>query len=190
MPWLMHKRSSRLFVAAVEAQDQITTVFDVFCHLRKSHGWPISCSGQENRASKKNMWAQTVGRASGEGRWAARRRPHWQPSTTAYPRFQKLVRGDLPSASAGPARFRTKSHGSPPTPLPKPVVLAMIVRGDDSARRPNSIPPSGVARGEGRGGRVLLIPVMRSEFAVDGGGAEQNDGNESGTSRSGRRNML
>ena len=32
----------------------------------------------------------------------------------------------------------------------------------------------------------LLIPVIGSEFGVDGGGVEQNDGNGSGTSRSGR----
>ena len=49
----------------------------------------------------------------------------------------------------------------------------------DSARWPNSIPPRGVAQGG------LLIPVISSEFGIDGGGVEQNNGNGSGTSRSG-----
>ena len=35
-------------------------------------------------------------------------------------------------------------------------------------------------------GRGLLIPVTGSEFDVDGGEVEENDGNGSGTSRSGR----
>ena len=42
-----------------------------------------------------------------------------------------------------------------------------------------SIPPGGVAQGG------LLIAVISSEFGVDGGGVEQNDGHGSGTSRSG-----
>ena len=46
------------------------------------------------------------------------------------------------------------------------------VRGDDSARWPNSIPAGGVARG------VLLIPVSSSELGVVCSGMEQNDGNE------------
>ena len=37
---------------------------------------------------------------------------------------------------------------------------------------------------EGRKG--LLIPVLSSDFGLDGGGMEQDDGNGSGTSRSGR----
>ena len=53
------------------------------------------------------------------------------------------------------------------------------MRGVDSARWPNSYPPGGV----GLGG--LLIPVMSSEFCVDGGGVEQNDGDGPATSRSG-----
>ena len=54
------------------------------------------------------------------------------------------------------------------------------MRGDDAARSPNSNPPGGVAQGG------LLILVISSEFGVDGGGVEQNDGSGSGTSRSGR----
>ena len=53
------------------------------------------------------------------------------------------------------------------------------MRGDDSARWPNSSLPGGVAQ-EG-----LLIPVTGCEFGVVGGGVEQNDGHGSGTSRSG-----
>ena len=45
---------------------------------------------------------------------------------------------------------------------------------------PNSNPPGGVAQ------KGFLIPVISSEFGVDGGGVEQNDGNGSSTSRSGR----
>ena len=55
----------------------------------------------------------------------------------------------------------------------------MIVRRVDAARLPNSTPPDGVAQGG------LLIPVICSVFGVDRGGVEQNDGNGSGTSRSG-----
>ena len=58
------------------------------------------------------------------------------------------------------------------------------VRGVDSARWPNSNPPGGVAQGG------LQIPVINSEFGVDGGGVERKDGHGSGTSRSGRSNML
>ena len=53
------------------------------------------------------------------------------------------------------------------------------VRGDDLARWPCSIPPGGVAQGR------LLIPVISSEFGVNGGGVEQNDGNGSGMSKNG-----
>ena len=48
------------------------------------------------------------------------------------------------------------------------------MRGVDSAR----CPPDGVAQED------LQIPVISNEFGVDGGGVEQNDGNESGTSKS------
>ena len=44
--------------------------------------------------------------------------------------------------------------------------------------------------GGGRRGGGLLIPVISSELGVDGGGVEQNDGSGSGTSRSGRWNLL
>ena len=44
------------------------------------------------------------------------------------------------------------------------------MRGVDSARQPHSKPPGGVAPGG------LLIPVISSEFGVDGGGVDQNDG--------------
>ena len=54
------------------------------------------------------------------------------------------------------------------------------MRGVDSARWPNSNPPGGAAQGG------LLIPVMGSAVGVEGGGVEQNCGNGSGTSRSGR----
>ena len=50
----------------------------------------------------------------------------------------------------------------------------------DSARWPNSNPPDGVAQGG------LLIPIIGSEFGIDGGGLEQFDRNGSGTSRSDR----
>ena len=50
----------------------------------------------------------------------------------------------------------------------------------DSARWPNSNPPGGVAQGRS------LDPVTGSAVDVEGGGVEQNDGNGSGTSRSGR----
>ena len=59
------------------------------------------------------------------------------------------------------------------------VRLFVCVRGDDSARWPNSIPLGGVAQ------VGLLIPVISSEFGVDGGGVEQKGGHGSGTSRSG-----
>ena len=46
----------------------------------------------------------------------------------------------------------------------------------------------GGERGGERGGEegVLLIPIIGSAVAVEGGGVEQNDENGSGTSRSGR----
>ena len=44
----------------------------------------------------------------------------------------------------------------------------------------NSNPPGGEAQGG------LLIPVVSNEFGVNGGGVEENDGNGSGTSMSGR----
>ena len=53
-------------------------------------------------------------------------------------------------------------------------------RGVDSTRWPNCNPPCGVAQGD------LLIPVMDSAVGEDGGGAEQEERNGSGTSRSGR----
>ena len=54
-----------------------------------------------------------------------------------------------------------------------------FVRGVGSSRRPTCNPPCGVAQGD------LLIPVISSEVGVDGG-AEQKEGNGSGTSMSGR----
>ena len=57
-------------------------------------------------------------------------------------------------------------------------VSTRTVRGDESARWPNSIPPGGVAQG------CLLIPGISSKFGVIGG-VEQHDRNGSGTSRSG-----
>ena len=44
------------------------------------------------------------------------------------------------------------------------------MRGVDSARWPNCNPPGGLAQ------VGLLIPVISSEFGVDGGGVEPNDG--------------
>ena len=43
-----------------------------------------------------------------------------------------------------------------------------------------SHPPGGAAQGG------FLIPVISSEFGVDGGGVERQNGNGSNTSRSGR----
>ena len=57
------------------------------------------------------------------------------------------------------------------------------VRGVDSAKGPYNNLPGGVAQGH------ILIPVISSEFGVNGSGVEQNDGNGSSTSKSGLRNM-
>ena len=57
------------------------------------------------------------------------------------------------------------------------------VRGVDSAKWPYNNLPGGVAQGH------ILIPVISSEFGVNGSGVEQNDGNGSSTSKSGLRNM-
>ena len=54
------------------------------------------------------------------------------------------------------------------------------MRGVCSTRRPHCNPPCRVAQGD------LLIPVIGSEVCVVGGGVEQKEGTESGTSRSGR----
>ena len=58
--------------------------------------------------------------------------------------------------------------------------IMVCVRGVDSARWANSNPLGGVAQ------VGLLIPVISSAVDVEGAGVEQNAGNGSGTSRSGR----
>ena len=66
------------------------------------------------------------------------------------------------------------------------VLGSQPVRGDDSARWSNSSPSGGVAREREREGeRGPVIRVISNEFGVVGGGLEHNDGNGSGTSRSG-----
>ena len=60
------------------------------------------------------------------------------------------------------------------------VPMNVLVRADDSARRPNCNPPGGVAQGG------LLIPVIRHWVRCRRRCVKQNDGNGSGTSRTGR----
>ena len=67
-------------------------------------------------------------------------------------------------------------------PLEKNLLGSVFVRGLCSAVRPKRRPPCGVAQG------FMFIPVFSSEDCVRGG-AEQNEGYGTSTSRSVRRNM-
>ena len=57
------------------------------------------------------------------------------------------------------------------------ILRVQSVRGPCSTRRPNSMPPRGVALG------FILIPVLGSEVCI-GDERKQKEGNGSGTSRS------
>ena len=116
------------------------------------------------------------------------------PDTVSRPRVKGQVRGllffiFLCEAGCGGFPSLAAVSGEPSganqlQPLRCNLSSVQGVRGVDSARWPNSNPPGGVAQGG------LLIPVISSEFGVDGGGVERKDGHGSGTSRSGRSNML